>query len=432
MSVRVSTLALVLWAAAACTGAAPDEGGASSPPDDGLDPRAATEIRVTLRTAGSGHYLCAEDGGGGLVNANRPSAQGWETFTLLDRNEGALSSGDTVFLRSENGRYLMAQNGGGGALDASSSNQLDWEIFRVVKVNGSGQIQNGDQIGLQTLLSGQWVSAQNGGGAGVRADGPTLSGWEAFVVGFAGAGPPPPAPGGWNLVWQDEFDGNGLDESKWTYEVKGPGWVNNERQNYTYRRWENVRVEGGNLVIEGRRDWFNGHEYSSGRIKTAGKRSWTYGRFEARMQLPGGWGTWPAFWMMPDNQSRGWPACGEIDVMEEVGYDQDRVHSTTHSLRYNWKAAQQRTASIVRGGLTSGFHTYAVEWYPDHIDAFVDGVKYFTSWNDGGGDDSWPFNKNFHLILNLAIGGDWGGAQGIDPNAFPRKFLVDYVRVYQR
>lgn len=136
--------------------------------------------------------------------------------------------------------------------------------------------------------------------------------------------------------------------------------------------------------------------------------------------------------MMPDNQSRGWPACGEIDIMEEVGYDQDSIHATTHSQAYNWKSTKQRTAAKTVSGVTTGYHTYALEWFPDHIDMFVDGQKYFTSPNDNTGDDAWPFNKNFHIILNLAIGGDWGGAQGVDPNIWPRQMLVDYVRVYQK
>jgi beta-glucanase (GH16 family) len=419
---RVLALSCLVLAVS-CSGELPGETVA-----DPVD-RAATELRATFQTEGSGRFLSAANGGGGPLTADRGSAQGWETFTLVDENGGELLSGDLVFLRSENGRYVMAANGGGGALDASSSNTLEWEQFRLIKRGGSGRVNGGDIVGLQTLLAGRWVSALEGGGGGVDAHGTALGAWESFRIGLGNA---PPPPSDWRLVWQDEFDGSGIDESKWSYEVQRPGWVNHELQNYTYRRGENARVEGGHLVIEGRRDWFNGHEYSSARLKTAGHASWRYGRIEARMQLPGGWGTWPAFWMMPDNMSRGWPACGEIDIMENVGYDENRIHSTTHSQKYNWKGVQQRTASIVSSGVTSGYRVYAVEWYPDRIDAFVDGTKYFTSWNEYSGDDAWPFDKNFHVILNLAIGGDWGGAQGVDPNTFPRRLLVDYVRVYQR
>jgi beta-glucanase (GH16 family) len=389
----------------------------------------ATEATVTLRTRLQNRYIAAQNNGGGAVTAVATAAQAWETFTLVDENNGALTSGDIVGLRAGNGQYLQAVNGGGSTVNVTGAALLDWERFRIFK-QGGGQIHSGDTIALQTIVSGRWLSAENGGGSTVSANGPAYDTWEQLIITLGGA-PPPPPPTNWRLVWQDEFDGPNIDESKWVYEVQRPGWVNNELQNYTYRRWENARIENGALVIEARRDFFGG-EYSSARLKTQGRVSWTYGRVEARLQVPNGWGTWPAFWMMPDNQSRGWPACGEIDIMEHVGYDENRIHSTTHSLRYNWRSPNQRTGSTFVPGATSGFHVYAVEWYPDRIDAFVDGVRYFTSPNDGGGDDSYPFNKNFHIILNLAVGGDWGGARGVDPNTWPRRMTVDYVRVYQR
>jgi beta-glucanase (GH16 family) len=390
----------------------------------------ATESTVTLRTRLQNRYIAAQNNGGGAVTAVATVPQAWETFTLVDENNGALDSGDIVGLRAGNGQFVQAVNGGGGAVNATGAALLDWERFRIFK-QGGGQVRSGDTIALQTIVSGRWLSAENGGGSTVSASGPAYDTWEQLVITLGGAPPPPPPPPSWRLVWQDEFDGPNIDESKWVYEVRGPGWVNNELQNYTNRRWENARIENGALVIEARRDFFGG-EYSSARLKTAGRASWTYGRVEARLQVPTGYGTWPAFWMMPDNQSRGWPACGEIDVMEHVGYDENRIHSTTHSLRYNWRSPSQRTASTFVPGATGGFHVYAVEWYPDRIEAFVDGVRYFTSPNDGGGDDSWPFNKNFHIILNLAVGGDWGGARGVDPNIWPKRMTVDYVRVYQR
>lgn len=390
------------------------------------DPSAITNRTATLRTQLTNHYLCAEGGGGGAVNANRAVAQAWETFTLLDRNDGALNSGDLVHLRAADGRYVQAYGGGGSSINAASSNQLDWETFRIVKREGTGTINSGDLVGLQAINSGRWISALEGGGGGVDVHGVALDTWESFRIDL---GSPPPA---WNLVWSDEFNGGAIDGNRWVYEVQRPGWVNHELQNYTNNRWENARVENGALVIEARRDWFNGYEYSSARLKTQGRASWRYGRVEARLQLPGGWGTWPAFWMMPDDQHRGWPACGEIDIMEEVGYDQDRIHATTHAQAYNWQSTTQRTASTVVGGVTTGFHTYALEWSAGRIDMFVDGNLFYTSTDPGWGDDGWPFDKNFHIILNLAVGGDWGGAQGVDPNIWPRRMLVDYVRVYQR
>ena len=400
--------------------------GVAGEPGDPTEPIALVQRTATFRTQLTGHYLVAEDGGGGVVNANRTAAQAWETFTILDLNDGNLDSGDLIHLRASNGRYVQAVNGGGSTVNAASPNQLDWELFRIVKRNGGGAINDGDLIGLQTLVSGRWVSALEGGGGGVDAHGVALDTWETFRIGLT------PAPPTWRLVWSDEFNGAGIDESKWAYEVQRPGWVNHELQNYTNRRWENARIENGSLVIEARRDWFQGHEYSSARIKTQGKASWRYGRIEARIQNPGGWGTWPAFWMMPEDFSRGWPACGEIDIMETVGYDPDRLHATTHAAAYNWQRPEQRTASTLVSGVTTGYHVYALEWRPDRIEMFVDGVRYYTSLNPYRGDDWWPFDKNFYIIFNLAVGGDWGGAQGVDPNIWPRQMRVDWVRVYQQ
>jgi hypothetical protein len=396
-------------------------------------PTATRFSGVTFRTRGN-RYLGAQNNGGGAVVATAAAPQAWETFSLLDANGGVLESGDRVHVITGGGQYLQAASGGGAALTATGNQLLGWETFRAIKPDG-GAIASGDEIGLQTE-SGAWVSAEQAGGGAVHADGAAYGDWERLAVTL---GPSRWVTGsdlgggggdGWRLVWRDEFDGNALDESKWAYEIQGPRWVNNELQAYT-RRPENVRVENGQLVIEARRD-FVGGEYSSGRIKTQGRASWTYGRVEASVQVPSGWGTWPAFWMMPDNQRRGWPACGEIDILEHVGYDENVIHGTTHSQAYNWRSPNQRTGSTRISGATTGFHTYALEWTPDRIMIFVDGVHFFTSPNDHTGDDAWPFDKNFHIILNLAVGGDWGGARGVDPNIWPRQMRVDWVRVYQR
>ncbi|HYX38143.1 MAG TPA: family 16 glycosylhydrolase [Oligoflexus sp.] len=385
---------------------------------------------ITLRTRILNRFLTAENEGGGQVTANRMAAQAWETFTLLDKNGGSLESGDLVHLQTSGGFFVQAPPGDTTFdINAESRNQQDWETFRMVKAAGSGTIRDGDSIGLQAVTSGQWLSAENGGGGNVFSFGAELGPWEHWII---GSNPASPHRNGWTLIWSDEFNGHTIDESKWSYEVQKPGWVNHELQNYTGHRSENARVEQGNLVIEGRRDYFQGLEYSSARLKTQGKASWTYGRVEARIKLPSGKGTWPAFWMMPDNKSRGWPACGEIDIMEHVGYENNRIHATTHSQNYNWKRPEQRTGTMFTNQATEKFHLYAMEWYPDRIDFYVDSVKYYTSPNDYKGDDSWPFQKNFHIILNLAIGGDWGGTQGVDANVWPQKMLVDYVRVYQK
>jgi beta-glucanase (GH16 family) len=239
----------------------------------------------------------------------------------------------------------------------------------------------------------------------------------------------------WRLVWSDEFDYTGLpDPAKWSFEVKPPKWVNGELQNYTGDRPENCRVENGVLVIEARNDHYENLEYSSARIKTKGKGDWLYCRVEVRAKLPSGRGTWPAIWMMPTNEGaygRGWPDSGEIDIMEHVGYDPGKIHATTHTKKYNWMNNNQKTAVTTVADCSKEFHVYSVEWYPDRIEIHVDDNVYFTNRNDGTGWQAWPFDKSFYLILNLAIGGSWGGLQGVDNSIFPQRMEVDYVRVYE-
>lgn len=258
----------------------------------------------------------------------------------------------------------------------------------------------------------------------------------ALLVGASGA-----SAQQWELIWQDEFDYNGYPNGNWRPEIWEPGYVNDELQHYT-ANLDNANVSNGTLKIKAAA-WFNPatgqNEYFSARLNSTA--SWTYGRFEARMKLPGGWGTWPAFWLYPDNDffygtnpitNYGWPNAGEIDIMEEVGYDQNVIHASTHSSCCFWGNGTQRTGTTTVADPTANWHVYAAEWYEDRIAFFVDGNNYFTIWNDGTGWQSWPFNHNFHIILNLAVGGTWGGAQGVDPNIWPRTMEVDYVRVYKQ
>lgn len=238
----------------------------------------------------------------------------------------------------------------------------------------------------------------------------------------------------WTLVWADEFEYNGLpDPSKWVYDVGGGGWGNNELQFYTENRLENARVANGVLTIEARMENFSGRNYTSARLLTRGKGDWLYGRFEVRAKLPGGRGVWPAVWMLPtDWEYGGWPASGEIDIMEYVGYDPNRIHFTVHTGAYNHSIGTQRGASSVFNDPENNFYTYAAEWYPDRIDFMVDDVIYFTFPREANATSAqWPFDKRFHLILNIAIGGNWGGAQGIDNSIFPQTYEIEYVRVYK-
>ncbi len=242
---------------------------------------------------------------------------------------------------------------------------------------------------------------------------------------------PTPVPAGWSLVFADEFDAAGApDAAKWGYEL---GYIrNNEKQYYTSRA-ENVRIEGGNLVIEGRKEAYQGYGYTSASINTRGRFELLYGRVEVRAKLPAGTGTWPAVWMLGTNISQaGWPACGEIDIMENVGFDPLRIHASVHTSAYNHTIGTQKSANVTIANPSDDFHVYAMEWYADRIDVFVDGQKYFTFRNEGTGSRAWPFDKPQYLLINLAIGGGWGGQKGIDDGRFPHRYLVDYVRIYQQ
>ncbi|MCC2545580.1 glycoside hydrolase family 16 protein [Hymenobacter sp. BT175] len=250
---------------------------------------------------------------------------------------------------------------------------------------------------------------------------------------------PPKGPGTYTfteLAWSDEFNQPGQpDPQQWTYEVGGSGWGNNELQYYTQNRRENARVENGNLVIEARREASNGRDYTSARVNSrAGAGSQTYGRFEVRAQVPGGRGTWPAIWMMPDQSpygNRGWPDNGEIDIMEHVGYDPGVVHASTHCNRYYFKVGNQKTGTVRVPDFDTAFHVYAMEWTPESISCEVDGQVYFVTRNEKTGWQAWPWDQPFHFIFNIAVGGDWGGARGVDPGVFPKQLLIDYVRVYR-
>ena len=235
------------------------------------------------------------------------------------------------------------------------------------------------------------------------------------------------------LVWSDEFEYSGLpDDTKWSYDVGGHGWGNNELQYYTEARTENVRVENGVLTIEARKENFEGSGYTSTRLVSRNKGDWKYGRFEIRAKLPRGRGTWPAIWMLPtDWLYGGWPASGEIDIMEHVGYDMNRIHGTIHTEAFNHTKGTQVGNSIVANDVDTEFHVYTLDWWPDRIDIFLDGEKYFTVSDNGTGFAAWPFDQRFHLLLNIAVGGSWGGAQGVDDSIFPQRMEVDYVRVYE-
>ncbi|PWJ59323.1 glycosyl hydrolase family 16 [Dyadobacter jejuensis] len=237
------------------------------------------------------------------------------------------------------------------------------------------------------------------------------------------------------LIWSDEFDREGLpDSTKWTFETKGNayGWGNNEKQFYTPAEAGNAVVKGGFLQIVAKKEPSAEHPYTSARLSTSNKFSFTYGRVEVRAKLPEGRGTWPAIWMLgQDIGHTKWPDCGEIDIMEHVGYDPGVLHGTVHTKAYNHVLGTQKgkTTSIVQPFDT--FHVYAIDWTPDKIDFLLDGAVYHTFENDHRTTAEWPFDAPEFLLLNVAVGGNWGGKMGIDDLVFPATMWVDYVRVYQ-
>ena len=236
-------------------------------------------------------------------------------------------------------------------------------------------------------------------------------------------------PAGYELVWQDDFsDASSKLVDKWRYENWAPGRVNHELQRYLPDDRRTSYTQDGALYIVARKD---GDQVISARMNS--RESWLYGYFEAAIWLPKGKGTWPAFWMMPDDQSKGWPACGEIDIMEEVGVDADITSSSIHCESYNHVKNTQKTASRKIAGAEDEYHVYALEWTEDYIKTYVDGVLLLEFRNDKAGrENTWPFNKKFYLTLNLAWGGDWGGYAGVDESALPCTMKVDYVRVYKK
>ncbi len=246
------------------------------------------------------------------------------------------------------------------------------------------------------------------------------------------AAPPAPkkqsAARSWKLVWSDEFDDAGLPaKNRWDYEE---GMIrNNEAQYYAKARSKNTRVENGHLIIEAHKEPFEKAKYTSGSLKSKG--AWKYGRIEVRAKIPTGRGMWPAIWMMPTDRSAGWPACGEIDIMENVGFAPRVIHATVHTKSYNHVKGTQKGNEIDADKPYDKFLVYAVEWNENKMDFFLNDKKYFTFRNEGAGPDVWPFDKAFHLKLNIAVGGGWGGQKGIDSSIFPQQFVIDYVRVYQ-
>lgn len=241
----------------------------------------------------------------------------------------------------------------------------------------------------------------------------------------------------WSVVWSDEFDGETLDTTKWTFDIGDWGWGNNELQYYTDSREENARLDSGMLIIEARKDDL-GSPWTSARLTTRGKVSFLYGKIEFRAKVPKERGNWAAGWTLGDSyvDEKSWPYSGEIDILETVGYEMDSTsdtgiaHATVHTPAYYFKIENQISSTREVENITEQFHTYAVIWSPTEILGLVDDEVYYT-YDKNANEREWPFNKPQNIILNLAMGGGWGGAKGLDESITSQQFIIDYVRVYE-
>lgn len=233
------------------------------------------------------------------------------------------------------------------------------------------------------------------------------------------------------VAWSDEFNTDGApDASKWTYDTGGGGWGNAELEYYT-NTTNNAYISNGILNITAKKESMGGMNYTSSRMVSKFSSDMLYGRVEFRAKLPAGKGTWPALWMLPNDYAYGsWPNSGEIDIMEQVGYDPGNVHFSIHD-QTNY-GGNSKTSTFNIATSNTAFHLYRMDWTPNGVYGYYDDNLIFTFLNDGkGAFPTWPFNKPFHLMMNLAIGGNWGGLQGVDDTAFPCTMQVDYIRFYK-
>ena len=242
----------------------------------------------------------------------------------------------------------------------------------------------------------------------------------------------------WELVWSDEFEGSGFpDQQNWSYNIGNWGWGNNELQYYTVRELENAQITNGALQISAIHTEKNG--WTSARLTTQGNKTFLYGRFEFRAKVPPGRGAWAAGWLLGDAyiDELSWPYCGEIDVLECVGYEindstgSGKNHGTCHTPAYYFKKGNQISGEIRVDSMYQTFHTYAMEWYQDSIRCFVDGVHYYT-YDKNENALEWPFDQPQNIIINLAVGGGWGGLKGIDSSWHRHQYIIDYIRVYKK
>ena len=363
-------------------------------------------------------YVSADLNQGGILVANRNQINQWETFELINVD-------NKFALRAANGKYVSADLNQDGKLVANRNEIKEWEIFELINVDNKFALR---------AVNGKYVSADSNQGGKLIANRNDINEWETFSI--TNTSP-------WELVWSDEF--NSIDPNVWTFEVGNKdnnGWGNQELQYYT--DGQNALIEfdpqaGSNvLVIEARKEtppgsscWYGTCQYSSTRLISKDKKSFQYGRIEARIKLPQTQGIWPAFWMLGNSFGQvGWPQCGEIDIMEHVGFEPTITHGAIHGPGYSGDTPFSGTQDL-GVSVDAEYHIYAIEWDANGIRWFVDNTNFYSVTRaQVEQHGTWVFDQPFWLLLNVAVGGSWPGSPD-NSSSFPQRMYVDYIHIYQ-
>jgi beta-glucanase (GH16 family) len=408
-------------------------------------------LLLSCAAACSNNGSGSEGSGGSQGSGGTPGTGGGNATGGSDATGGSAQSGGAT---GSGGSSAKGGTTGSGGATAAGGTTGSGGVTASGGTTGSG---GATASGGSTGSGGKAGSTGSGGSAGATGSGGNGSGGAAGghagsaaggggATGTGGAAGAGGAATSWTLTWSDEFngaDGSAVDSSKWVYDTGGNGWGNSEYEYYTSGT-ANAVQQGGNLVITATTAGASSHtcsypsngpcQYTSARIKTLGKFSQQYGRFEARIQIPEGQGIWPAFWMMGDNINQvNWPSCGEIDVMENIGKEPSINHGSMHMPASGSTSDSQLTGMYTLPGgakLGDAFHVYAIEWTSSQVAFYVDDTLYEMQTKTGATGRTWEFDHPFFILLNVAVGGTWPGAPD-STTTFPQTMKVDYVRVYQ-